>query len=825
MMTFLTTFFYFTLAVATANVCGYGIVSLLLPGEDKTEDTVVASPATGYALASFVTILISSLLKLPAKQASLIAFSLLAIVTLVVLVKQAASQLLKHHVLSLIKAQALALPLALCILWPMFYAGADTYLGSVNTDFTYSLFDNYYLETHSVTSFNRTARKDTYRYTDANSGTAISSGRFGGNMFALLIVRLFKLPIQTAMVLAIAVFLYCLPLSLYFMARRWVHFSKTEACLSSLLIGISGLTCLSFAYCLIGQNSGLGMLPLTITVLLMLIATPAWKLLFYAALMLSSMFFIYAGMLPFAITPAAGLAIYQLWKKQIQIKALMLLIGKIIGIMAVINLALLPFLGNLLLDWISLILRPASKEVVPVFLEFLTELFFPLFLGLVTYPVNAQTFWSWLPQISTTLLLAVICLAVVFVILIATHYWRKKSSASQVKFTVLFTLGVYCFAWLFYSSISPKGYFIFKISSWLQFMLTLPFAFLIAQCIKPDAELALPRLSRPLFACIGAAFILCNAIVCYDTAQMSLGKDPVTSRIANAYNITGNRDYLTLANDLKKYIPPDKSVGLCFSEYVQTQLVSYQLKNYRISILSNPFYPSIDQENTVSLETVYPNLESYIKTSNPYFHGLKDDYVLMPAMAEISADFFDSSLAQPLWANKTFRLFKTSDLRDFLFVGNGWYKTEYKRSPVAITPSGYTPFRWLSNAGEIYMIHYAQSDIPYTLSFNVSAGEHYDRKRTVEIWHNEKLIDTQEMTGMAKLTSKTFAPSPLNKLVIKLKEKPVREFSSARWWNNNVFQSGLRLVNVAVSHVRVFPVTNARQASSSQLLATSTKTD
>ena len=197
----------------------------------------------------------------------------------------------------------------------------------------------------------------------------------------------------------------------------------------------------------------------------------------------------------------------------------------------------------------------------------------------------------------------------------------------------------------------------------------------------------------------------------------------------------------------------------------------------------------------------------------------------MPAATEVSMDFFDNSLVKPLWANDTFQLLKASELNDFLFIGNGWYKAEYKENADTMSLPSHRSFRWLSTAGEIYMIHNAQANSSYTLTFNVSPSEYLNYKRKIQIWHNDQLIDVQEVTGTARMTSKPFTPTQLNKIVIRIPEKPGREFGGTRWLNNNVFQSGLRLVNVSLSHVRVSPVNNPKQDSAPQLLATAPKGD
>ena len=803
-MPFVTTIVYFFLAVLTAYLCGFGASYFLLPKDERTQYSVFLAPALGYAILSWVTALISSALKIQTSKACMLVAGILLVITAIAifrLIKDGNAKTQFHRAL---KAQLLCIPLILLVFWPMFFLGAGTYLGSVNTDYTYSLFDNHYLQNNPITSFNRGWRTDTYRYTDTNSGKALFSARFGANMFILLIKNWLRIPLQTAMTLAIAIFLYCFPLSVFYMARKFFLLETKAAALASVFSSVSSLTCLSFIYFLIGQNSGLGIFPILLTVAHAFITSPSRRLMLFTAILLSCQFIVYAGMLPFALTPAVSAAALMLWRKQSSVKKLLTLLLKTGATLAGLNLLLIPFLKGALIDWTTLISRSATT-IAPVFLELLTELFFPHYFGILSYPAGAQPFWDPFPQFITRLLLFFSVLAICFCIFQAAWTWRQDPNHKPITATVTLTTIIYFLVWLNFSFIKPNGYFVFKIGTWLQFMFAIPLAYLAALIISKNSQLRLALPARGI--CLVALTIFCigNVIADFQITAMSLGKNPAFSRNVNAFNLSGNQDYQTLSLDIRKYITPGKSIGVSFSEYVQTQLVCYYLRDYKVSVLSNYIYPSIERAVIKDYAFSAADVEPVVKRANPFFHGLKDDYILTQVKDEVSQGFLRQPSVKPLWSNNTFALYRTADIDNFIFSGTGWYVTEYRTNQDTEGGQRQEPFRWFASQAEIFLAHPAKLGDAQTLSFDISMAEQAQKNR-VEIWNNSKLIDAIEVAGSARITTKPFCPDTLNQIIFRIGGRPAKEAVGRRLWNQEIYRTSSRFLSAAVSDIQIMPM-------------------
>ncbi len=803
-MPFVSTIILFFLAVVIAYLCGYGVSYFLLPKDERAQYTAFLAPALGYAILSWVTALISSALKVQTSKACIFVACALLAITVIAILRLIKDGNAKAQFFRVLKAQLLCVPLVLFVFWPMFVLGADTYLGSVNTDYTYSLFDNHYLEKNPITSFNRGWRTDTYRYTDSNSGKALFSARFGANMFILLIKNLLRIPLQTAMTLAIALFLYCFPLSVFYMARKFFLLEVKASALASVFASISSLTCLSFIYFLIGQNSGLGIFPILLTVAHSFVTSPSRRLMLFTSIMLSCQFIVYAGMLPFALTPAIGAAAILLWRKQSSVKALWVLALKSGATLIGLNLLLIPFLKGALIDWTTLISR-STTTIAPVFLELLTELFFPHYFGILSYPAGAQPFWAPFPRFITRPLLILSVLAICFCIFQAIWTWRQDANRKPITATITLTAIIYLLVWLNFSFIKPNGYFVFKIGTWLQFMVAIPLAYLAALIFNKNSQLKLTLPVRGV--CLVALVIFCigNVIADFQITTMSLGKNPAFSRNVNAFNLSGNQHYQTLNQDIKKYITPGKSIGVSFSEYVQTQLVCYYLRDYKVSVLSNYIYPSIDRVVIKDYAFSAADVEPVVKRANPFFHGLKDDYILTNTKDEVSQGFMRHPNAKPLWSNNTFVLYRMTDLDNFIFSGTGWYVTEYRTSQDTEGSLRQEPFRWFASQAEIFLTHPTKLGASQTLSFDISMAEQAQKNR-VEIWINSKLIDAIEVAGSARITTKPFCPDTLNQIIFRIGGHPAKEAVGRHLWNQAIYQTSSRFLSAAVSNIQVMPV-------------------
>src|SRR5688572_15193426 len=370
-----------------AWLMGLAVVKPLLPADlDEAYGTLVA-PAVGYLVFCLAAFTLSATFGIPAAAACWIAMAALGLGGLATQLRPAWRVRPAAAAQEVLKALALVLPMAAATLAAFFYVGAETYVGSVNPDFFTGLVDNYYLlQGHSVTTFADAPKDTSYPVESIAGHLNPRSARFGSGLFAIGIALGLGVEMRTALSLAIAFFMLCLPLTLYFFCRIAMRFDHRQARLAAWLIGMSAPIAMSHLYYYVGQNSGLPALPLVMAFAFLMLTRPGAGTLLLCALTANALFINYFAMLPYALAPVGPLALYLVAARRLPLKtAVALALG-----FAVVSAAFI--LGNLqstlesMQVWLGVIGQSLQGAY---FLDFLTEAFFPYFFGIYNYQFSA----------------------------------------------------------------------------------------------------------------------------------------------------------------------------------------------------------------------------------------------------------------------------------------------------------------------------------------------------------------------------------------------------------------------------------------------------
>lgn len=797
-MASLETLAFFLLTLAIAYFCGYGVVRLLLPEEYLEEFAFVIMPPVGYCVFSWIVFNTSGSLNIPGQKAVIISLALTGVLAVLAFFRKPRQPLLG----GIRKALPLSLCIVVFVLWPLFYIGSDTFLGAVNPDYTATFLDLHYLKDYSLVE-EKARQFNSYSYFFSVAGTVSKSARFASCYFVLLVQSLLPISMRSALTLSIGVFLFCLPLSLYFMARVAFGFGRRAAIMSSCLIGISGPIAMSYVYFYVGQNSGLGVLPVVLACLYLLVTKSSWRILVLSTLLVNSLYVMYAAMVPYAAAPIGVVALYLVFRKELSLfKATAIALG-IAFTTLILNLGNLKFLAGALLGWSKIVTLSLQGQY---FIDFLTERFFPIFFGLVSYPIGSSLLALAVGDHLVYIMPVLIAVTLIALTLAASH-WIRSNENKSILALGLGTVVVYGAVWYLYTFHRQYGYAVFKMSSWLQFIYVLPLGFgldlSVRKVFSPNAR-GKRLSSQVLLACL-AMIIVANLMSSYQLLKYSLGRDPVRGFIVNSYDMSGNHDYLSLASDIGKLVRRDQSVGISFVDSIQHEWISYYLREFKVSWLGHYLIPG-DDENLPDIVTrrvadYYGNVGI---DRNFYFNGATDDFYLTWNEAHTNKEILAQRLPEPLWQNHTFRLFKASDCPDFVFLGRGWYRLEFPIKGL----NYWLPerLRWTAEGGEIYLLRASRPGEPYRLSFVGVVGHGLNSsKRTIELWHNTQKFDEFQIDVAARVLSEPFFPTAgADRLVIKVKEsvRPIER--RYRLWNHSV-PGDYRRLNLMGSQIRVVP--------------------
>ena len=783
--------------LAFMAVLGYGLVRFFLPQDVYEEYGPILMYPAGYLVACMLAFIISGSTHLAAPAATMTACAALAVLSIVAWVRHRGPS---YEIASGARAGlghllGLTAPMLVLLFWPLFANGADTYLGAVNPDYFAGLVDNYFLlGGHSVADF--TKGHDTFHPLDYMAGSISSSGRFASGLFAIAIGMLLRVDPRTALTLSIALFLLCLPLAMFFFARVVFGMERFAASLTAWLIGVAAPIAMSYLYFYLGQNSGLAAIPFALGVGYLLLTRPHWRLLVMFALLLNALFVVYLGMLPYAVAPLGVLGLYLLVTRRLSLASLGVLIGGFFAVTLLVNIGMLGALFAMVRGWSNVIGQTLQGQY---FLDFLTEAFFPLYLGVVVYPI--QSSWAFArfgpPVFVAAFLLTIVVAA--FVIAAIVRWLRDAKDRAQAV-TVIAAIVIYGAVWWIYSFQRQYGYAVFKMSSWLQFMLV-PFA---AYGGWVALRGALAGWKRALFAAGFVVYAVTNIGATLDYGVKGMGRDPEYAYIVNNFEMSGNRDYFELAPEVGKRVKPGESVGLAFVDSVQNFWGAYYLRGTRISLLAHENIPGDDENlpdiHTNKLVDYYGNVR---EANNVFFHGAADDYYLIWSEKHINRDIAVPRFSTPpLWSDETFRLYRAADNPDMLFTGRGFYRLEYH-----ITPRGYwwpAVSRWTAEGGQVYLLRPAKPGAPHRIVFDAIVGfELPSDARTIELWANQQKFDELTVTSAGRYVSKPFTADPaVTQLVLKVKERVKPGKRALPLWNKDI-PYDYRQLNVLLSNIRV----------------------
>lgn len=866
MIYFFETIFYLLLGFLYLALMGYPFMKLLFPKDLYGEYGRMLLYPVGYLIMALGAFSLSASSGLSANQ-SVTTVSLLFIsISLILLMRQGGSvaSIVQGIRRGAFESLVLVAPMFLFMFWPLFINGSDTYLGAVNPDYFAGFLDNYFLQQgYSVRDFVKGT--DTYSPINYLAGSLSSSARFASGLIGVSFETFFGMTTREAMTTSIALFLACLPGTVYFFSRVVFGLNRVASKYSAWMICISGPIALSYLYFYLGQNSGLAALPLVLTMGFLALTRPDPKLLILFALLANALFVTYLGMLAYAVAPLGALWWYLLLTKQTRPLTLITLIIGLILVSLAVNFAMLPAIFSMAVGWGNVIGQTLQGQY---FLDFLTEMFFPLFLGSVAYPVQNSSYELIFGRYaSSAILVSTIILAGYLLFCISrwrttNDDWRSRLVSAMLAIgayvsvwlacgvprthyalialpfaclvggfvffaivswilgnrkdyprlvTVISAIVIYTIVWWAYTFERQYGYAVFKMASWLQFLL-IPFVAYGMTIYFESGNQFIKDVKNKAVVLGGVLFITSNIVTTMDYGVKGMGRNTYNGYIINNFDVSGNRDYFDLKSAITKHVAAEESVGLMFVDSIQNHWVAYYLREHRISLLSHELMPG-DDENLPNIFTnlvtdYYGNVR---EATNVFFHGATDDFILTWNEGHINEDIVVNNYkTSPIWENSTFRLYRSKDVPDQVFTGRGYYRTEYYDRLMG----WWWPktMRWTAAGGEVYLMRPSKIGQPYRLTFDAIVGlELESDSRHIELWANGVKFDDFKIDSAARYISKPFIPTEqVVKLVIKVKEKVRPMKRPLPIWNDDI-PTDYRQLNIALSNISVTPDGQSRE--------------
>ena len=874
MIFFLETFFNLIIGFLYLAIIGYPFLKLLLPKLIYEEYGHMLIYPVGYLMLCLGGFALSGGAGIGTPLAATIISSILGFLTILILIRQRTTifELSNRIRLGLFETLTITGPMFIIMLWPFFIHGSDTYLGAVNPDYFAGFIDNYFLlQGHSVGEF--TKGTDTHFPFDYLAGSISSSGRFASGLVAISLETLFGMNTREALTVSIPLFLACLPITMYFFSRVVFNFNKRVSKLVAWLTCFSGPITLSYLYFYLGQNSGLAAIPLILGIGYLTITRVDIKMLVLSSFLVNALFVTYLGMLPYALAPLGILTLYMLATKTLSINNFVKLLFFALLISFIMNFGMLKEIFAMVSGWSNVIGQTLQGQY---FLDFLTEMFFPLFLGLTVYPPTS----SWLGlllenysfhlsvivpflllsfllysllkwrrnnvdirfQIVTsifvilgcmfiwsicntdyffyqrmllisldvvhyyTLIIFSITILIIFFILFSMYRWILENKKEQTRLVIILSaIIIYSVVWWIYTFERQYGYAVFKMASWLQFIIIPFIAYGISIKIVIGNSLINFLISRGLIFC-GFIYVATNLNTTIEYGYKGMGKDITNGYIVNNFEMSGNRNYFEIDEAISKHVKKNETVGLSFVDSIQNFWVAYYLRKHPISILSHENIPGDDENLPDILTNMVVDYYGNVKeANNVFFHGATDDYYLTWNKGHTNDDIIVKNFSKPpLWKNETFRLFNAKENPDMIFTGRGYYRTEYLEEA---KPYWWPKtMRWTAEGGEIYYLNPSKIGRSHRIQFDAIVGiEHYSDARNIELWVNKTKFDEFKITSAGRYISKPFIPKEkVNKLVIKIKEKVGTRKRFIPLWNVDI-PTDYRQLNVALSNISIKP--------------------
>lgn len=799
-MTTLITIAQLALVWLGASVMGLAIGKLLLPEDIEQEHGVYLMPASGVLALCLMSFTISASFDMHVAKAVWISMGALALAGLATQLRP--TWRIQPRVLlgDLLKCLVLMLPMALLVLAPLFYFGAKTYLGAVNPDFFAGLADVYYLmEGHSVTTFTSLIG-DSFYPLPSTAGSVSASARFGSELFAVAVHLAMGVDLRSSLALTIGFSMLCLPLALYPFCRIVLAFDHKASRMAAWLIGVSAPIGMSYLYSYLGQNVGLPALPLLLTAVYLMLTRPGVRSLSYCAVLANGLFVNYFAMLPYTLAPGGALWLYLVFTRRLRLRTALLLAVGFLAISLAIIAGHLPSTIAAMRGWLGIIGQSLQGQY---FLDFLTESFLSYFFGVYNYPSSP---WAvqWLGQGYVQLAGFAVALLCLGLAAWAVARWSRDNPVAERRVFVLSILLIYSAVWAQYSFSRQYGYAVFKMSSWLQFMLVPFIAYAIHALAVDRAAAALPRRNRALTAT--AIVVLClyaglNVRANLQYAYNGWGANRENGYIVNHFGMSGNRDFFDLSEALAKHVKPNESIGLLLPDSIRIWWTTFYLRDFRQSFLAHNLMPG-DDENLPDVESnvvvdYYGNVKDM---RNEYLHGgTSDTYLLTSSRSDLNPDIVAGDFnARPVWENNSFRLFRASEVQDLLFTGAGFYRLEY------FTPKEYffpAVMRWSADGGEFFLLRPKQPGKPYRIGFDILVGyESPNDTRTLEFFQEGKKFGEAQVTHAGRVVSPPFTPGDgLTRLVVRIKEKNKPMPRPFALWNKSI-PADYRRMNAAFAN-------------------------
>jgi hypothetical protein len=480
----------------------------------------------------------------------------------------------------------------------------------------------------------------------------------------------------------------------------------------------------------------------------------------------------------------------------------------------------LSSLSAVVLGWSNVIGQTLQGQY---FLDYLTEMFFPLYLGVSVYPIQS----SWLfAQFGGQAFLIIFILTLFSggFVLYSIKQWIQGTVKFESIVVVLAAIFIYAIVWAIYTFQRQYGYAVFKMASWLQFMLV-PFVAYGLSLIWSKRHLVFAGFKGKLMLLSGAVFLATNFISTIEYGYKGLGHDQARGYIVNNFDMSGNRDYLELQEAVRKYVEHGQSIGVSVVDSIQNFWIGYYLKDTPISLLSHENIPGDDENLPGILSNQVTDYYGNIReANNVFFHGAIDAYYLIWNESHLNKDIaIPRFRTSPVWQNRSFRLFKAADNPDMIFTGRGFYRMEYNVSQSLFKASfskeslvkfsfgpEHKPYwwperkRWTAEGGELYLLRPSAPGKPYTVTFDAIVGFEYETdSRTVELYANGVKFDEFEIISASRYISRPFVPKDeVTKIVIKVREKVGNIKRNVAVWNKDI-PIDYRKLNLLLSNIRV----------------------
>ena len=813
--TFLGTLVFIAGAFALACVCGYGVVAWLLP-DDLKEHRLLVMPTAGYISLSLLVMMISGVTRLSVSVSVWIALALLLVLSIAAIVFGLRPSVAPRRLAAPAPRAMLTgwrvmswamLPSAIVVLWPTLLQGAEMYLGSVNLDFFQSMVFQTLLRRHDLSVFADFGIPLTGASIELVGRTWPTpfQSRFGGVMFSYLLESISGMSPKSSLTAAMGMWILCFPLSVLVFSRVVMGLTERVALFGTALIGISVSIVMGYVYVLVGQTSGMPILPLLITSLFVALTRPSWRGIAWCALIVWGLFWVYASMLMFALAPMGVLALYLLARGRLSMRwAVMIAAGIVAGALVVWG----PMPHNLLL-FVQGLVQVSGRLIGLAFnSDYLTELFFVYWFGVTSYPLPQSMLFVLIESVTSsevawTFLIALAGVFFVFSVL-ALRAWYKFTADDARRLAVGSMVVTYGAVWAMFTFVSPYGYSLFKMTMWLQFlgMPLLAFGFWHYWQRRPGGRFA--RLAPPATAVLAIVFVATNIVAALDYGDISLGKNRKRGYVVITFGLGGNRDVVSLGRDLQPLLQPTHTVGLAYPDPLQNYWSAYRLLGRSKQLTLS--HESLDADDSFLPDPITGDKgdsAGNVKQVLPLtLEDIGSDFYLMPGRDNLNPEIVEQPLPKPVWESGTFQLQDAKTLNDFVFLGHGFYREQF--------PSGNKPWwqppgpaRWTGEGGEFYLLQPSQPGKPYRLSFTGMVGFGYpSASRTLEFWHHGKKFDEVSLTDVGRVVSAPFYPDAgLDRVVMVIREKVKPLGRSVGLWNVGV--NDQRHLNVLMSSVRL----------------------